>query len=120
MVLWMLTAGLCFYVSKGPWKQECTVMESFEAAITSYEVLSRVRCHWGGANNHICFFMEQFRDGERGSALRKEHSQPEDRAAVGGRLAWSLQRLQFLEFTFLETEQIININNEVHLWALHL
>ncbi|KAK6307905.1 hypothetical protein J4Q44_G00211760 [Coregonus suidteri] len=50
--------------------RSATVMESFEAAITSYGVPSRVRCDRGGENDHICAFMEQFRGGKRGSSLR--------------------------------------------------
>uniref|UniRef100_A0A4W5NV15 Integrase catalytic domain-containing protein n=1 Tax=Hucho hucho TaxID=62062 RepID=A0A4W5NV15_9TELE len=99
--------------------RSATVMESFEAAITSYGVPSRVRCDRGGENNCICVFMEQFRGGERGSAFRgrSTHNQRIERL---WRDVWhEVSNVYHDLFTFLETEQIIDINNEVHLWALH-
>ncbi|XP_071215569.1 uncharacterized protein [Salvelinus alpinus] len=99
--------------------RSATVMESFEAAVTSYGVPSRVRCDRGGENNRICAFMEQFRGGERGSDLRgrSTHNQ---RIELQWRDVWhGVSNVYHDLFTFLETEQIIDINNEVDLWALH-
>ncbi|CAB1329517.1 unnamed protein product, partial [Coregonus sp. 'balchen'] len=90
--------------------RSATVMESFEAAITSYGVPSRVRCDRGGNSGVV-----------REEVPSGEGAQPEDRAAVVGHLrchVWHANVYHDL-FTFLETEQIIDIKNEVHLWALH-
>ncbi|CAB1342411.1 unnamed protein product [Coregonus sp. 'balchen'] len=95
-------------------------MESIEAANTCYGIPSRVRYDRGGENNCICAFMEQFRGGERESALRgrSTHNQKIERLR-GDVWHGVVYHVYHDRITFLETEQIININNEVHLWALH-
>uniref|UniRef100_A0A4W5MCW4 Integrase core domain-containing protein n=1 Tax=Hucho hucho TaxID=62062 RepID=A0A4W5MCW4_9TELE len=98
--------------------RSATVMESFEAAITSYGVPSRVRCDRGGENNRICAFMEQFRGCERGSAFRERSTRNQRIDRLWGDVWHGDSNVYHDLFTFLETEQIIDINNEVHLWAL--
>ncbi|CAB1342402.1 unnamed protein product [Coregonus sp. 'balchen'] len=97
--------------------RSATVMESIEAANTCYGIPSRVRCDQGGENNRMCAFMEQFRGGERGSALRGRSTHNRKIERLWGDVWHGVVYHDLI--TFLETEQIININNEVHLWALH-
>uniref|UniRef100_A0AAZ3S787 Integrase core domain-containing protein n=1 Tax=Oncorhynchus tshawytscha TaxID=74940 RepID=A0AAZ3S787_ONCTS len=63
--------------------------------------------------------MEQFRGGERGSALRGRSTHNQRMERLWGDVWHGVSNVYHDLFTFLETEQIIDINNEVHLWALH-
>ncbi|CAB1314565.1 unnamed protein product [Coregonus sp. 'balchen'] len=99
--------------------RSATVTESFEAAITSYRVPFRVRCDRGGENFRTCAFMEQFRGGERGSGLRGRSTHNQRIERLWGDVWHGVSNTYHDLFTFLETEQIIDINNDVHLWALH-
>ncbi|XP_055763825.1 uncharacterized protein LOC129840064 isoform X1 [Salvelinus fontinalis] len=94
--------------------KSATVMESFEAAITSYGVPSRVRCDRVVKTTISVTSVEQFRGGERESALRGRSTHN-----LRGRSTHGVSNIYHNLFTFLETEQIIDINNEVHLWTLH-
>ncbi|KAL4009537.1 hypothetical protein ACER0C_003389 [Sarotherodon galilaeus] len=80
-----------------------TVLSSFIRAVVSYGVPSRVWTDRGGENNAVCLMMNIFRGFDRGSALR------------GRRMPNVYCDL----FHHLEEEGIIDIDNEMHLWALH-
>ncbi|XP_046891000.1 uncharacterized protein LOC124477303 isoform X2 [Hypomesus transpacificus] len=92
-----------------------TVMECFIKAMTRYGVPSRVRTDHGGENNAVCLFMNIFRGSGRGSALRgrSAHNQRIERLWRG------LTNVYYHLFNFLESEGIVDIDNEMHVWALH-
>ncbi|XP_038827387.1 uncharacterized protein LOC120026736 [Salvelinus namaycush] len=99
--------------------KSATVMESFEAAITSYGVPSRVRCDRVVKTTISVTSVEQFRGGERESALRGRSTHNQRIERLWGDVWHGVSNIYHDLFTFLETEQIIDINNEVHLWTLH-
>ncbi|XP_029524555.1 UV excision repair protein RAD23 homolog [Oncorhynchus nerka] len=63
--------------------------------------------------------MEQFRDVERGSALRGRCTHNQRIERLWGDIWHVVSNVYHYLFTFLEMEQIIDINNEVYLWPLH-
>ncbi|XP_067110770.1 uncharacterized protein [Osmerus mordax] len=96
-----------------------TVMDCFMNAVTRYGVPSRVRTDHGGENNAVCLFMNIFRGSGRGSALRgrSKHNQRIER--LWGDLWRGLTNVYYHLFNFLESEGIVDIDNEMHVWALH-
>ncbi|XP_046871238.1 uncharacterized protein LOC124463537 [Hypomesus transpacificus] len=92
-----------------------TVMDCFMKAVTRYGVPSRVRTDHGGENNAVCLFMNIFRGSGRGSALRgrSTHNQRIEKLWRG------LTNVYYHLFNFLESEGIVDIDNEMHVWALH-
>ncbi|KAL4007073.1 adhesion G-protein coupled receptor G5 [Sarotherodon galilaeus] len=85
-----------------------TVLSSFIRAVVSYGVPSRVRTDRGGENNAVCLMMNIFRGFDRGSALR------------GRSDLWQGMTNVYCDlFHHLDEEGIIDIDNEMHLWALH-
>uniref|UniRef100_A0A3B3D677 Integrase core domain-containing protein n=1 Tax=Oryzias melastigma TaxID=30732 RepID=A0A3B3D677_ORYME len=74
-----------------------TVLENFVHAVASYGVPSRVRTDRGGENSSVWMMMNIFRGFQRGSAIqgRSVHNQR------------------------LESEGVVDCDNEIHMWALH-
>ncbi|KAJ4928977.1 hypothetical protein JOQ06_004599, partial [Pogonophryne albipinna] len=87
--------------------------------MVKYGVPSRVRTDHGGENNSVCLMMSIFRGSHRGSALcgRSTHKQRIER--LWGDLWRGVSNVYYDLFNFLESEGILDIDNEMHMWALH-
>ncbi|KAF7701116.1 hypothetical protein HF521_002281 [Silurus meridionalis] len=96
-----------------------TVMNCFLNAVARYGVPSRVRTAHGGENNDVYVMMNIFRGSERGSAIRgrSPHNQLIER--LWGDMWQGLTNVYYILFQFLESKGIVDIDNEMHLWALH-
>lgn len=96
-----------------------TVLDSFSSAAVRYGVPSRIRTDRGGENNAVGLMMNIFRGLHRGSVLRGRsvHNQRIER--LWGDLWRGITNVYYWLFSFLENEGIIDIDNEMHLWALH-
>lgn len=99
--------------------RSCTVVEHFVDAITTYGIPSRVRCDHGGENNDICLMMNVLRGYDRGSALRGRSTHNQRIERLWGDVWRGMTNVYYSIFSFLEAERIIDLNNEMHLWALH-
>ncbi|KAI9534203.1 hypothetical protein NQZ68_016922, partial [Dissostichus eleginoides] len=96
-----------------------TVMDSFLDAVAKYGVPSRVRTDHGGENNSVCLMMNIFRGSHRGSALRGRSTHNQRIERLWGDLWRGVSNVYYDLFNFLESEGIIDIDNEMHMWALH-
>ncbi|XP_033971364.1 uncharacterized protein LOC117470659 [Trematomus bernacchii] len=96
-----------------------TVMASFMDAVAKYGVPSRVRTDHGGENNSVCLMMNIFRGSHRGSALRGRSTHNQRIERLWGDLWRGVSNVYYDLFNFLESEGIIDIDNEMHMWALH-
>ncbi|XP_062342184.1 uncharacterized protein LOC134039976 [Osmerus eperlanus] len=96
-----------------------TVMDCFMNAVTRYGVPSRVRTDHGGENNAVCLFMNIFRGSGRGSALRGRSTHNQRIERLWSDLWRGLTNVYYHLFNFLESEGIVDIDNEMHVWALH-
>ena len=96
-----------------------TVMESFLSAVAKYGVPSRVRTDHGGENNSVCLMMNLFRGSNRGSALRGRSTHNQRIERLWGDLWRGMSNVYYQLFNFLESEGIVDIDNEMHMAALH-
>ncbi|KAM4564942.1 uncharacterized protein V3H82_014030 [Fundulus diaphanus] len=96
-----------------------TVLNAFLQAIARYGPPSRVRTDRGGENNSVCVLMNIFRGRERGSALRGRSTHNQRIERLWRDLWRGMTNVYYDFFYFLESEGIIDIDNELHIWALH-
>ncbi|CAI5687745.1 unnamed protein product [Oreochromis niloticus] len=96
-----------------------TVLSSFIRAVVSYGVPSRVRTDRGGENNAVCLMMNIFRGFDHGSALRGRSTYYQRIERLWGDLWRGTTNVYCDLFHHLEEEGIIDIDNEIHFWALH-
>lgn len=96
-----------------------TVMDLFMHAVTRYGVPSRVRTDYGGENESVCLMMNVLRGSERGSALRGRSTHNQRIERLWGDVWRGLTNVYYDLFNFLESDGVVDIDNEVHLWALH-
>uniref|UniRef100_A0A3B1K996 Integrase core domain-containing protein n=1 Tax=Astyanax mexicanus TaxID=7994 RepID=A0A3B1K996_ASTMX len=87
--------------------------------MSKYGVPSRIRTDHGGENNSVCLMMNIFRGPERGSALRGRSTHNQRIERLWGDLWRGLTNVYYDIFSFLESEGIVDIDNEMDLWALH-
>ncbi|KAI5616016.1 hypothetical protein C0J50_10695, partial [Silurus asotus] len=87
-----------------------TVMNCFLNAVARYGVPSRVRTDHGGEDNDVCVTVESCH-----APLEKGRSTYTQRIE---RL-WGLTNVYYNLFHFLESEGIVDIDNEMHLCVLH-
>ncbi|KAF3835804.1 hypothetical protein F7725_028362 [Dissostichus mawsoni] len=78
-----------------------------------------VRTDHGGENNSVCLMMNIFRGSHRGSALRGRSTHNQRIERLWGDLWRGVSNVYYDLFNFLENEGIIDIDNEMHMWALH-
>ncbi|KAI5086552.1 hypothetical protein C0J45_23972, partial [Silurus meridionalis] len=91
-----------------------TVMNYFLNAVARYRVPSRDRTDHGGEDNDVCVMINIFRGSERG---RSTHNQRIER--LWGNMWRGLTSVYYNFFHYLESEGIVDIDIEMHLWALH-
>lgn len=94
-------------------------MDSFLGAVSKYGVPSRVRTDHGGENNAVCIMMNIFIGFHSGSALRGRSTHNQRIERLWGDLWRGLSNVYYDLFSFLESEGIIDIDNERHMFALH-
>lgn len=95
------------------------VAEHFLRAAAVYSPPSRIRVDHGGENNDICLLMEVLRGPDRGSFIRGRsvHNQRIERAWVD---IWNgVTNIYYDLFYFMESKDYLDVENEVHMWALH-
>lgn len=97
--------------------RSATVLESFLTAVARFGIPAAVRTDRGGENNDLCLLMNVFR-GSRRSALRgaSVHNQRIER--LWGDLWRGVVNVYSDLFRFLEAEELLSIDNDLHLWAL--
>lgn len=94
-------------------------MESFVDAVAKYGVPSRVRTDHGGENTAVWLMMNMFRGSHRGSALRGRSTHNQRIERLWGDLWRGFTNVYYDLFNFLESDGIVDIDNEMHMWALH-
>lgn len=94
-----------------------TLLDSFSQAIVRYGIPSWVRTDRGGENSAVALFMNVFRGFRRGSALqgRSVHNLEH----LWDDLWRGMTNVYYSLFHRLESEGIIDVDKESHLWALH-
>ena len=91
----------------------------FLGAVKQYGLPSRIRVDHGGENSNICQLMECVRGTGRGSAIRGKsvHNQRIERAWVD---VWNgVSNLYHDLFNYMETKGFLNIDEPIHIFALH-
>ncbi|KAI4890784.1 hypothetical protein NFI96_028571, partial [Prochilodus magdalenae] len=111
-------ASLSFYVHSDN-NLSSTVMNRFIHAVAKYGVPSRIRTDCGGGNNAVCLLINIFRGSERGSPLRGRSTHKQRIERLWGDLWMGLTNVYHDLFSFLESQGVVNIDNEMHLWAIH-
>ncbi len=96
-----------------------TVINCFLIAVARYGVSSRVRTDHGGENNDVCVMMNIFRGSERGSAIRGRSTHNQRIERLWGDMWREMTNVYYNLFHFLESEGLVDIDKEMHLWALH-
>ncbi|XP_035984963.1 uncharacterized protein LOC110368072 [Fundulus heteroclitus] len=110
---------LIVYLKAATNNRASTVLESFLQAINEYGIPSRVRSDKGGENIQVAHFMVSRRGQERNSHItgRSTHNQRIERLwrdVYGGVLD-----LFYTTFSNMESEGLLNPDNDLHLFALH-
>lgn len=95
-----------------------TVLQHFNTAVTQYGVPSQVRCDYGGENVDVCLFMNVVRGMGTRSVLRGQSTHNQRIERFWGDLWSGLINVYHGLFTFLESEGIIDPDNELDMWAL--
>lgn len=95
-----------------------TVLQHFNTAVTQYGVPSQVRCDYGGENVDVCLFMNVFHGMGTRSVLRGQSTHNQRIERFWGDLWTGMINVYHGLFTFLESEGIIDPDNELHMWAL--
>jgi len=95
-----------------------TVMDSFIGAVAKYGLPSRVRTDHGGENTAVWVIMNTMRGSDRGSALRGRSTHNQRIERLWRDLWRGMTNVYHNLFSFLESEGILDIDNEMHLWAL--
>lgn len=96
-----------------------TVLSHFISASSMFGLPSRIRVDDGGENNSICGIMELLRGVEHHAAIRgaSVHNQRIERF---WRDMWHGVTVVFYNlFYFLENANVLDCDNERHIWALH-
>lgn len=95
------------------------MLSSFIDAVVHYGVPSRVRTERGGENNAVCLMMNVLRGFHCGSALRGRSTHNQRIERLWRDLWRGLTNVYYDLFHHLEDEGVIEIDNDMHLWALH-
>lgn len=96
-----------------------TVMDCFMNAVSRYGVPSRVRTDHGGENNTLLVREHFQRLWERKCSERKEHTHNQQIERLWGDLWRGMTDVYHCLFNFFESEGIVDVDNEMYLWALH-
>ncbi|XP_032366181.1 uncharacterized protein LOC116684911 [Etheostoma spectabile] len=96
-----------------------TVMDCFMHGVTRFGMPSRVRTDYGGENTSVWLMMNILRGSERGSALRGRSTHNQRIERLWGDVWRGLTNVYYDLFNFLESDGVVDIDNEMHLWALH-
>uniref|UniRef100_A0A3Q3FKJ3 Integrase catalytic domain-containing protein n=1 Tax=Kryptolebias marmoratus TaxID=37003 RepID=A0A3Q3FKJ3_KRYMA len=110
---------LIVYLTAATNNRATTVLDSFFEAVNTYGVPSRVRSDKGGENVLVAHFMVSTRSQNRNSHItgRSTHNQRIER--LWRDVFGAVLDLFYTTFCYLETEGLLQTDNEVHLYALH-
>ncbi len=92
------------------------MLDSFISVVVHPGIPSRDR---GGENNAVWLTMNIYRGFDRGSTLRDRSTHSQRIYRLWGDLWRGLMNVYYDLFHHLESKGIIDIDNEMHLWAPH-